>query len=170
MAGEIGHLVLDPSGPECACGARGCWEAFASSYAAIRLYVARTKSKVSPTIAEIHALADEGDKDAIAALTEQAQNIGRGLRLVTASLSPEVIFIAGDITTVWNLVGPIIEREMKATLLAASPPKLVPSQEGGLARLRGAAALVLQRHSGKKRTRDVPHQSQGAKPKQKLAK
>lgn len=159
MAGEIGHLVLNPTGPECACGARGCWETFASSNAAIRLYVARTKSKVSPTISEIHALAEEGDNAAIGALTEQAQNIGRGLRLVTASLSPEVIFIAGDITTVWNLVGPIIEREMKATLLAPSPPKLVPSQEGGLARLRGAAAMVLQRHSGKKRSRGVPHQS-----------
>jgi len=80
---------------------------------------------------------------------------------VTAALSPEVIFIAGDITTVWKLVGPIIEKEMLSSLLAGIPPRLVPSQEGGLARLRGASALVLQRHSGKKRLRDVPLQGFG---------
>ena len=75
---------------------------------------------------------------------------------MTASLSPEVIFIAGDITVVWELVGPVIEAEMKGTLLADSAPRLTPSEEGGLARLRGAAALVLQRHSGKRHARDVP--------------
>jgi len=168
MAGEFGHLVLDPSGPACACGAHGCWETLASSNAAIRFYEARMKRRVTHTIAEIHALADEGDKDAIAALTEQASNIGRGLRLVTTALSPEVIFIAGDITTVWKLVGPIIEKEMRSTLLAGAPPRLVPSHEGGLARLRGASALVLQRHSGKKRLRDLPSQELGLKRRRKL--
>jgi hypothetical protein len=75
---------------------------------------------------------------------------------VTASLSPEVIFIAGDITVVWELVGPVIEAEMRGLLLAGSAPRLTPSEEGGLARLRGASALVLQRHSGKRHSRDVP--------------
>jgi predicted NBD/HSP70 family sugar kinase len=150
MAGEFGHMILDPSGPQCGCGAKGCWETFASSNAAIRFYEKRKPSKSGINIAEIHALAEEGDKDAVAALTDQAKYIGRGLRLITAALSPEVIFIAGDITAAWHLVGPIIESEMKSTLLAGSPPRLVPSEEGGLARLRGASALVLQRHSGKR--------------------
>ena len=158
MAGEFGHMVLDPAGPLCACGARGCWETFASSQAAIRIYEARKNGKPVASIAELHSLADEGDKNAVAALTEQARNIGRGLRLVTAALSPEVIFIAGDITIVWSIVGPIIEAEMKTSLLAGSAPRLMPSQEGGLARLRGASALVLQRHSGKERLREVPGQ------------
>ena len=163
MAGEFGHMVLDPAGPLCACGARGCWETFASSQAAIRIYEARKKGKAVGSIAELHALAEEGDKDAVGALTEQAKNIGRGLRLVTAALSPEVIFIAGDITIVWGIVGPIIEAEMKTSLLAGTPPRLVPSQEGGLARLKGASALVLQRHSGKVRAGDVSGKSVKAK-------
>jgi len=50
----------------------------------------------------------------------------------------------------------VIEAEMKGTLLAGSMPRLTPSEEGGLARLRGASALVLQRHSGKRHSRDVP--------------
>ena len=170
MAGEFGHMVLDPLGPMCACGSRGCWETFASSYAAIRFYEARNAKKSATNIGEIHALAEEGDKDAIAALTEQARNIGRGLRLVTAALSPEVIFIAGDITIAWNTVGPIIETEMHASLLAGTPPRLIPSQEGGLARLRGASALVLQRHSGKNRLLEAPGQNPIAKSKRKAAK
>ena len=156
MAGEFGHIVMDPQGPECACGARGCWETFASSNAALRYFAERKPRNAEIGIAELHALAEEGDKDAVAALTEQAKHIGRGLRMVTASLSPEVIFIAGDITQAWGVVGPVIEAEMKATLLAGMAPRLTPSEEGGLARLRGASALVLQRHSGKRHSRDVP--------------
>ena len=156
MAGEFGHVVMDPRGPQCACGARGCWETFASSNAALRYFAERKPRLAEIGIAELHALAGEGDKDAVAALTEQAKHIGRGLRLVTASLSPEVIFIAGDVTQVWEMVGPVIEAEMKGTVLAGSMPRLTPSEEGGLARLRGASALVLQRHSGKRHSRDVP--------------
>lgn len=156
MAGEFGHVVMDPQGPQCACGTRGCWETFASSNAALRYFAERRPRYREIGIAELHALAEEGDKDAVAALTQQAKHIGRGLRMVTASLSPEVIFIAGDITQVWSLVGPVIEAEMKATMLAGTAPRLTPSEEGGLARLRGASALVLQRHSGKRHGRDVP--------------
>ena len=156
MAGEFGHIVLDPSGPQCGCGARGCWETFASSTAAIRFFHALEPGKAGIEIAEIHALAHAGDKNAISALIEQAGNIGRGLRLITAALSPQLIFVAGDITAVWSLVGPVIETEMRSTLLAGSSPRVIAIEEGGLARLRGASALVLQRHSGKRHSRSVP--------------
>ncbi len=170
MAGEFGHMVLDPSGPLCGCGARGCWGTFASSGAAVRFFEKRRPGVSGMDISELHALAEEGDKDAVAALTEQAKNIGRGLRLITAALSPEVIFIAGDITVVWPLVGSMIEAEMKATLLAGSPPRLVPSEEGGLARLRGASALVLQRHSGKRHASGAPAHASKSKPRKKTSK
>lgn len=160
MAGEFGHLVLDPSGPLCACGARGCWETYASSSAAVGFFEARRPGGPAVSIGDVHALAEEGDADAVAAITEQACNIGRGLRLITAALSPEVIFIAGDITVVWALVGPVIEAEMRGAMLAGDAPRIVPSEEGGLARLRGASALVLQRHSGKRHARNVPSQPQ----------
>jgi hypothetical protein len=61
------------------------------------------------------------------------------------------------------LVGPVIEAEMRGSMLADSAPRLAPSEEGGLARLRGAAALVLQRHSGKRHGRDVPVRGRAAK-------
>src|SRR5437868_10407189 len=38
MAGEFGHVSLDPSGPRCSCGRQGCWEVYASNWAALRYY------------------------------------------------------------------------------------------------------------------------------------
>ena len=38
LAGEFGHSPIDPTGPVCGCGQRGCWEVFASSTAALRYY------------------------------------------------------------------------------------------------------------------------------------
>jgi predicted NBD/HSP70 family sugar kinase len=38
LAGEFGHVPIDPQGPRCGCGRRGCWEVFASSRAAINFY------------------------------------------------------------------------------------------------------------------------------------
>ena len=89
----------------------------------------------------------------MAAVTRQARSLGRGLRLITASLSPELILVAGDITAVWSRFGPIVHGEMEGTMLAGAPPRLETSSGGELARLRGAAAVVLQRHSGYSRSK-----------------
>jgi hypothetical protein len=74
------------------------------------------------------------------------------MRLVTAALAPEVILIAGDITTSWARFGPTIQAELEATMLAGNAPQLGITNDGEFARLRGAAAVVLQRHSGYQRS------------------
>jgi len=147
LAGEFGHSPIDPTGPVCGCGQRGCWEVFASSYAALRYYTELKPEASALTIHELLRMTDEGDTAAISAITRQSQHIGRGLRLVTAALSPEVILIAGDLTTLWTRFGPIIQAEMEKTMLAGPPPVLDITKDGELSRLRGAAAVVLQRHS-----------------------
>jgi predicted NBD/HSP70 family sugar kinase len=148
LAGEFGHSPIDPSGPLCGCGQHGCWEVFASSNAALRYYAEIHPEMTSVNIHELLHLADEEDPDAIAALTRQAACLGRGLRLVTAALAPEVILIAGDITASWARFGPTIQAEMEASMLAGNAPQLGITNDGEFARLRGAAAVVLQRHSG----------------------
>jgi predicted NBD/HSP70 family sugar kinase len=147
LAGEFGHSPIDPTGPVCGCGQRGCWEVFASSTAALRYY-AELAPKSTLNIHELLRLTEEGDATAIAAVTRQATHLGRGLRLVTAALSPEVVLITGDLTTSWARFGPIIQKEMAGTMLAGAPPNLGITKDGELSRLRGAAAVVLQRHSG----------------------
>ena len=145
MAGEFGHVPIDPNGPRCGCGKKGCWEVFGSCRAALRYY--RDLRPKSPLVAfqDLLNLAEEGDAAAAEALTLQAQGIGRGLRMIMAGLSPSTILIAGDITSAWHRFGPVIEKEVGELTLAGSAPVIRPTLEGEIARLRGAAAMVFQR-------------------------
>ena len=147
MAGEFGHISIDPSGPRCACKQYGCWEVFGSCNAALRYYSESEPRAKRLTFHELLNLAEEGNAHAIAALAKQAKYIGKGLRMVTASLAPQVVLIAGDITSAWDRFAPIIRAELELLTLNRIPPRLLPTHEGDVARLRGAAALLLQRHS-----------------------
>lgn len=145
-AGEFGHAPLDTSGPKCACGRKGCWEVFASCRAAVR-YFRELRPDVPPvSFSELLHLAEEGDPQAATALEMQAKQIGRGLGLLIAGLAPGLILIAGDISAAWHRVGPVIEREAKGFTVAGTPPRILPTHESEIARLRGAAALVFQTH------------------------
>jgi predicted NBD/HSP70 family sugar kinase len=145
MAGEFGHVPIDPSGPLCSCGRNGCWETFASCNAALRYYKELQAHGRSITFQELLHLAEEGDQHAAQALEKQALYIGRGLQLIIAGLSPSLILISGDITSAWHRFGPAIEKEMAKLTLGETLPQILPTHEGEIARLRGAAALVFQR-------------------------
>lgn len=148
LAGEFGHIPIDPAGPACGCGQRGCWEVFASSSAALRYYKELSPKSRPLVIQELLQLAEEGDAAAIEAVSRQAKHLGRGLRLITAGLSPDLILITGDLTTSWPRFGPIVQAELDSTMLAGTAPRLMVTNDGELSRLRGGAAVVLQRHSG----------------------
>jgi predicted NBD/HSP70 family sugar kinase len=148
LAGEFGHIPIDPSGPLCGCGRHGCWEVFASSRAALRYHAELAPDSHATTIQDLLNLAADNNENAIAALTKQAHYLGQGLRLITAALSPEAIFFTGDLTSSWERFGPIVESELNGQMLAGTAPRLRVTSDAELARLRGAAALVLQRHSG----------------------
>jgi predicted NBD/HSP70 family sugar kinase len=145
MAGEFGHISVDPNGPPCGCGKNGCWEVFSSSRAALRYYREQNPKVAVNTFAELLHRAEEGDPHAAEALALQARWIGRGLRLIIASVSPSTILIAGDPTAAWLRYGPVIEKEVADLTLAGEPPRIRPSHDGEIARLRGAAAVVFQR-------------------------
>jgi predicted NBD/HSP70 family sugar kinase len=148
MAGEFGHVPLDPLGLLCSCGRKGCWETFASCRAALRYYKELQPQGRTITFHELLNMAEEGDKYAAQALAKQALYIGRGLQLIIAGLSPSLILVAGDITSAWQRFGPAIENEAAKLILGETLPRILPTHEGEIARLRGAAALVFQRRSG----------------------
>ena len=145
MAGEFGHVSLDPAGILCACGRKGCWETVASCDAARRYYHELQPNTGTITFHELLNKAEEGDQSAVQALAKQAHQIGRGLGPIISGLSPRVILVAGDITSAWHRFGPVIEEEAKALSLAGEAPQILPTHDGDIARLRGAAALVFQR-------------------------
>ena len=147
MAGELGHIAIDPQGPECACGQRGCWEVFASCRAALRYFKELQPQHRPVTFPELLSLAEAGNTHAGAALARQAREIGAGLRLIVAALSPQIVYVAGEVTSAWHRYRPTIEKTVKSITIAGTPPTIVPIPDGDLARLRGAAALVFQRRA-----------------------
>jgi predicted NBD/HSP70 family sugar kinase len=152
LAGEFGHVPVSDSGPICACGQIGCWEMFSSGRAALRYLREETKGEGVSSIQELMNLEASGDKAARAALNRQAEWIGRGLRVVTAAFNPELILFAGDITLRWDFVGPIINAELARRQVGGAQPRIAILSDGEAARLRGAAAVLLQRHISFRRT------------------
>jgi predicted NBD/HSP70 family sugar kinase len=168
MAGEFGHVTFDIDGPRCSCGGHGCWEVFASNRAALRYYHESSAAGSGLSFQDLLFLAESGDSLALKALDRMAQAIGRGTRTIIAGLAPEEIVFAGEFTRMWKRLGPVIETEVAAAMLVGAPPKVRPAAaEPSNARLRGAVALVLQKHFGpsaaeEKRRTVLPFQRQQA--------
>jgi len=147
MAGEFGHVALNPAGPKCTCGGQGCWEVYASNRAAIREYQASVKNAERLTFQDLLSRSNSGDSIASEALDKMAHAVGQGMRMLVAGLAPSEIVVVGECTAQWERFGPIIEAEVAAGILFGKPPRIRPA-EGSMARLRGTVALVLQKHFG----------------------
>jgi predicted NBD/HSP70 family sugar kinase len=152
VAGEFGHTPLDIDGPPCACGANGCWEAYASNLATLSRYFGREISPRQPVPAEIASFTVEdlvarargGDARATAALQATARYLGLGLASVVNVIDPARIFISGEIIAAWDLLESTV-REAHATRVlapAATGIEITPVPSPEHPRLRGAAALV----------------------------
>jgi predicted NBD/HSP70 family sugar kinase len=151
MAGEFGHVTLDENGPPCACGKRGCWEQYASNAASVRDYLGngdRSEQGAPIAFADILKLAEGGDARAIETLERTARYLGMGLAGLVMGLAPQVLVIVGEITGVWNLVGPIITDVVTRRSLPLVVPPIVPTDPATQPRLRGAVTLVVQQHFG----------------------
>ena len=157
-AGEFGHVSLDPNGPACVCGQRGCWEALAGNAATVARYTDATrpstqggfngaaKSRVAhaPTVEEVIRRAAAGELAAVDALTETGRQIGRGLAAVVSAFNPGRIFVGGEVTAAWELIGSPIRRSLVAGTLtdAARETPVIPDRNPAEYRLLGAVALI----------------------------
>jgi predicted NBD/HSP70 family sugar kinase len=146
LAGEFGHVQIDPAGPLCACGNRGCWEMTASNRAGLRYYREMAPNTGVSTFEALLRLAQNNDPVAIKALQKMAGYLGRGLRMIASALDPSEIIVVGDITAVWHTFGTIVTEEVQRNAIA-KPPVIRPSYQGNTARLRSAVALVLNEGS-----------------------
>ena len=108
FAAEIGHFTLDRSGPVCACGERGHWEAMASGTTLGRMGAELVAGGRGAAIAEVAAgalitgvhvgtAARAGDADALQLLDAFADNIALGLAALSNILDPELIVIGGGL-------------------------------------------------------------------------
>lgn len=154
-AGEFGHVSLDPFGPSCACGKRGCWEAFACNSATAKRYLVEVSggdgnrpngARTGPLLGveEIVRRAKRGERAAEAALVGTGREIGRGLAAVVSTINPKRIYLAGEVVAAWDLIeAPMREALRESTLTTATrETPIIPERSPGEYRLMGAVALV----------------------------
>jgi len=156
MAGELGHVTLDEKGPPCKCGKRGCWERYASNSAAVQEYARAADGDVlvmPPAAADsleqfraLVELARKGDARALAAIDRMGHFLGSGLAFIITALAPEVITVVGEVTSVWDRVGPIVSDVVARRALPQAGTRIIPTDPAARPRLRGAVALVVQQY------------------------
>jgi predicted NBD/HSP70 family sugar kinase len=151
-AGEFGHVPLSIDGPQCSCGATGCWEAYVSNLATLSRYFGRKVSQRQPqaietadfTIEDLITRARGNDSRALTALHSTARYLGLGLASIINAVDPGRVYIGGEITEAWDLIEQHVRDGIKERTLTrelgATPIRIVPASEHP--RLRGAVALV----------------------------
>ena len=155
IAGEFGHIPLSLDGPRCMCGSSGCWEAYISNLATLSRYFGWNLFKLSPnslrdagnssfTVLDLVARARAGDAKALGAIQATARFLGLGLGSIVNTVNPDCIYMAGEITTAWDLMEDTVRQALAERTLtesaARTPLRLSTTQESP--RLSGAAALI----------------------------
>ncbi len=143
-AGEAGHMVVNPDGSQCRCGARGCWETEVGEAALLRS-AGVDDLRGGAAVLEVLARADAGDTVAVAAVTEIGHWLGVGVSNLANLLDPEVVVLGG----IFQPLFPFLQESMLAAVRARSiaevpePVLVLPSALGTSAQLHGAAEVVL---------------------------
>jgi predicted NBD/HSP70 family sugar kinase len=151
LAGEVGHVVVDPDGPPCTCGRRGCLERVAGqeailAAAGLPTTVATTLGRASSPLRDLVERLERDDERALAALDGAAAALGSGLASVVNVVDPDTIVLGGTYASLarW-LVEPLREALERQVLASRWRPIAVrPSALGPDAAVRGAAASVVQ--------------------------
>jgi len=153
-AGEFGHVPLNLEGPVCACGSRGCLEAYTANPATVARYMgwelaspedhARLRAS-DVEIADVIANARTGDAAATWALWETGRCLGIGIANLINSVSPALVVVGGEITEAWDLIEPAVRESIRGralTTVSAETPLAIETDEDQL-RLKGGTCLVL---------------------------
>jgi len=142
MAGEIGHTVVDPQGPVCLCGKRGCVERLASGpYMAADL-AARRGDRTALTGVMVAELAAAGDPDAAAILARGARGLGVGIGNAANLINPWRVVLGGGITKSGAAWWSGVRAAAAETALPEVQFDIVPAFFTDDAPLWGAVALV----------------------------
>ncbi|MDX3456485.1 ROK family transcriptional regulator [Streptomyces sp. ME02-8801-2C] len=102
VAGEIGHVVVDPAGPPCHCGKRGCLQAFAGDAEIVARVREITGTSITDS-AEAVALAHAGHPGVREVYARAGAAIGRGIATVANLLGPERVIISGEGLAAYDL-------------------------------------------------------------------
>jgi predicted NBD/HSP70 family sugar kinase len=150
FSGEIGHLQLDPGGPQCPCGRVGCLEALAGVRAIIQRILPDAEvdgpvTDFAPEIEEVLRRARRADAATLGALTAVGRHLGHGVSILANLVNPDVVVLGGNFVPLAPWLLPAAEAELAARTVApeAGGCKLVASALGPGAAATGGAARAL---------------------------
>ena len=158
FAGEFGHMTLDPDGPLCGCGNRGCWETLVSPAAVFR-HIRDAAVQQPPRLATmtrgdwdaltvplVVEAADAGDRVALAALEQAGRDLGIGIASLVNALNPDLVLLGGSLSLAHEHLLPVIRAEVarRALRWTAQAATIQRGQYGPNACLMGGVAQVYQ--------------------------
>ncbi len=150
---EIGHHLIDPSGPLCMCGFHGCWESLASGPALAKWYLDHLSTGQTGPIGldarQVCERAEAGEALARQAVERTGKYIGLGLANLILTFIPDRISMGGGVMASWALFEPTVREVIQKT--CASVPvertQIIPAKLGPDTGLLGAAQAWFHRYS-----------------------
>jgi predicted NBD/HSP70 family sugar kinase len=153
VAGEIGHLAIDPQGKPCICGLRGCLVTLAGGNAlkdrAADLLTDYPHSALANrgfSVQDIENAALEGDPLALQVIREAAEHLGTAVAGLLNLMNPSTVVLGGDLSRLGELLlAPLRESVRSRTLVTSvAAADILVSQLGPRSVAVGAATLVLK--------------------------
>ncbi len=148
FAGEFGHLTIDPYGPPCGCGGRGCLERLAGQDALLRLAGWDARMRIAGSRPEwpgamLAKSAREGHARTLEALSQVGHTLGIAIASLANLLDPEAVLLGGYFARLTDWLRDPIETELETRALAGRRGRcqVLAAELGGEAAVRGAVAL-----------------------------
>jgi glucokinase len=144
---EVGHHIVDPAGPKCSCGFKGCWESLAAGPAMVawmeRSAPANYAHRDGITAKRICELAQQGDEVALQAVEHEAFYLGLGIANLINLFAPDAIVLSGSVMKSANLFLDRIHAVIRSgcRFVPAEKTKLMLASLGDDTNLIGAARV-----------------------------
>ncbi|HEY6074827.1 MAG TPA: ROK family protein, partial [Anaerolineales bacterium] len=158
---EAGHMLLDPAGPPCYCGAHGCWESFCAGPSIVRDVLEMDLSHSillqmaggAPEIIDARMVTEAarlGDPAARQAMDKAARYFGLGIVNVIIAFLPEMIVLSGGLMKSSDLFLPAAQQAIQthSVMIPAGQVRILPAQLGYHAGLYGAAYSIWSKENG----------------------
>lgn len=141
MAGEVGHISIDPTGNPCGCGNRGCAEKHASATAVSAM--ARLTLGEAYSAKEVYDMAMAGNERAIVIFQVMGESLGRLLAMLINAFNFPLYLLSGGPLDAWELFEPTMLAEIHKRSVTArlTDTKIAKAELGNQAGLYGAAYL-----------------------------
>ncbi|MFB9746719.1 ROK family transcriptional regulator [Leifsonia shinshuensis] len=143
MAGDLGHIAVDPGGDVCYCGSRGCLTTLISERAIVS--AVRTSPGIKRTLTEVIAAARAGDAACQRVLAEAGAYLGRALANAAKILGPSLIAVGGELGEAGPIVFDALLSSVELSSLRSSEnaTRFVVGEIDESASLQGALAALL---------------------------